>query len=52
MSLSGAQNASSDCWPVSPKSDGLAFLGEDVVVVCLLSFLLFFHNYCKWMMAN
>ncbi|KAL2788313.1 hypothetical protein BJX66DRAFT_352804 [Aspergillus keveii] len=32
MSLSGAQNASSDCWPVSPKSDGLAFLGEDVVV--------------------
>ncbi|KAL3485584.1 hypothetical protein BJX62DRAFT_242807 [Aspergillus germanicus] len=32
MVLSGAQNASSDCWPVSPKSDGLAFLGEDVVV--------------------
>jgi hypothetical protein len=35
MSLPGAQNASSDCWPVSPNSDGLAYLGGDVVVVRL-----------------
>ncbi|KAL3455308.1 hypothetical protein BJX64DRAFT_295158 [Aspergillus heterothallicus] len=31
--LAGPQNASSDCWPVRSGSDGLAFLGEDVVAV-------------------
>ncbi|CEL06632.1 hypothetical protein ASPCAL09804 [Aspergillus calidoustus] len=33
MNLAGAQNASSDCWPVSPNSDGLVYLGGDVVVL-------------------
>ncbi|KAL3470797.1 hypothetical protein BJX99DRAFT_250927 [Aspergillus californicus] len=32
LPIAGAQNASSDCWPVLPKSDGLVFSGEDVRV--------------------
>ncbi|KAL5332127.1 hypothetical protein BJX70DRAFT_185577 [Aspergillus crustosus] len=29
--LAGSQNGSSDCWPVTPKTDGLAFFDEEIV---------------------
>ncbi|KAL2823495.1 hypothetical protein BDW59DRAFT_163275 [Aspergillus cavernicola] len=32
MPIAGSQNASSDCWPASPKTDGLAYLGEVIMI--------------------